>query len=410
MPEFEYKAVSKDEFKSGRLNAGSEVEAQTMLSEQGLTVVSLRQRNPLEIGFLTNFFVMLDEQLNERLSVTEKILFTSQLSSMVKAGLPILDALSTFADQKGSGGLTRIVNKVILEVQAGVKLSDSLARFPKVFSPAYLAVIKAGESSGTLAESMGYLAIQLRRESDLSNRVRSALIYPVIVITAMIAVMIFISVSIVPKILLFAQSSGQKLPGYTLAIVNAVSFFTKYWYLFLALVILLITFLVGFARSQFGSRVVGRISIRLPVMGPLVIRYNLSRFARVLGGFYIYGVEIVSSFDILAASLDNPLYRDACQRINEHLTAGKSLADSISSEKELFPSIMTRLIRGAEKTGNLGNTLDKLAEYYEEELQVALRNLLALIEPLMIFVLGFGVLGLALIVVVPIYKITSTLK
>jgi len=410
MPEFEYKAVSKDEYKSGRLHAGSEIEAQTMLNEQGMTVVNLRQRNPLEIGFLTNILIRIDEEMNERLTVTEKVLFTSQLSSMIKAGLPIMDALSTFADQKGSGGLTRIVNKVILEVQAGVKLSDALGRFPKVFPAAYLAVVKAGESSGTLAESLGYLAVQLRRENDLSNRVRSALIYPIIVITAMIAVMIFISVSIIPKILMFAQSSGQKLPGYTLGMVNAVSFFTKFWYLFLALVALLVVFLIGFARSQFGSRVVGRISIRIPVLGPLVMRYNLSRFARVLGGFYIYGVEIVASFDILSASLDNPLYRDACQRINDHLTAGKSLADSIASEKELFPSIMTRLIRGAEKTGNLGNTLDKLAEYYEEELQVALRNLLALIEPLMIFVLGFGVLGLALVVIVPIYKITSTIK
>lgn len=410
MPEFEYKAVSKDEYKSGRLHAGSENEAQAMLAEQGLTVVGLRLRNPLEIGFLTNFFVKLDQTLNERLTLTEKILFTSQLSSMIKAGLPLMDALSTFADQKGAVGLARIMNKVILEVQSGVKLSDSLGRFPKVFPSAYLAVVKAGESSGTLAESLGYLAIQLRRENDLLNKVRSALIYPIIVITAMISVMIFISVSIVPKIIMFAQSSGQKMPGYTLALVNAVSFFTSYWYLLISLLVLLLISFISFSKSHFGSRVVGKISIRLPVLGPLVIRYNLSRFARVLGGFYIYGVEVVSSFEILAASLDNPLYRDACTRINEHLTAGRSLADSIASEKELFPSIMTRLIRGAEKTGNLGNTLDKLAEYYEEELQVAMRNMLSLIEPMMIFILGFGVLGLALMVVVPIYKITSTLK
>ncbi len=410
MPEFEYKAVSRDEYKSGRLQAGSELEAQTMLTEQGLTVVNLRQRNPLEIGILTNFFIRLDQELNERMSVTEKILFTSQLSSMIKAGLPILDALSTFVDQKSSSGSGRIISKIILEVQAGVKLSDSFARFPKIFPPAYLAVVRAGESSGTLADSLGYLAVQLRREYDLANKVRSALIYPIIVVTAMIAVMIFISVSIVPKILLFAQSSGQKLPGYTLALAATVSFFATYWYLILVLIGLLFVALIGFSQSPYGSRSLGRLSLRLPVIGPLVMRYNLARFARVLGGFYIYGVEIVSSFDILAASLDNPLYRDACIRINDHLTAGKSLADSILSEKELFPSIMTRLIRGAEKTGNLGNTLDKLAAYYEEELEVALRNLLSLIEPAMIFILGFGVLGLALVVIVPIYKITSTLK
>ncbi|OGD69808.1 hypothetical protein A3A84_01990 [Candidatus Collierbacteria bacterium RIFCSPLOWO2_01_FULL_50_23] len=410
MPEFEYKAVSRDEYKSGRLQAGSELEAQTMLSEQGLTVVSLRVRNPLEIGILTNFFIRLDRELNERMSVAEKILFTNQLSSMIKAGLPILDALSTFVDQKSATGSGRVISKIILEVQSGVKLSEAFARFPKIFPPAYLAVVRAGEGSGTLAESLGYLAMQLRRENELASKVRSALIYPIVVVTAMAAVMIFISVSIVPKILLFAQSSGQKLPGYTLALASTVAFFAEYWYLMLVLVGLSVVALIGFSRSSYGDRLLGRLSLRLPVVGPLVIRYNLARFSRVLGGFYIYGVEVVSSFDILAASLGNPLYRDACIRINDHLTAGKSLADAVFFEKELFPSIMTRLIRGAEKTGNLGNTLDRLAAYYEEELEVALRNLLSLIEPAMIFVLGFGVLGLALIVIVPIYKITSTLK
>ncbi len=348
--------------------------------------------------------------MNERLGTAEKILFTSQMSSMIKAGLPIMDALSTFVDQKGSSGMSRVIGKIILEIQAGRKLSETMSHFPKLFSPAYIAVVRSGESSGTLADSLGYLAMQLRRENDLTNKIRSALIYPIVVVTAMVAVMIFISVSIVPKILLFAQSSGQKLPGYTLALVNTVSFFTKYWYLMGLLSILMIASLIAFSRSQGGGRILGRLSLRIPVLGPLVIRYNLARFARVLGGFYIYGVEIVSSFDILAASLDNPLYRDACARINDHLTVGKSLADAIANEKELFPSIVNRLIRGAEKTGNLGVTLDKLAAYYEEELEVALRNLLSLIEPALIFILGFGVLGLALVVIVPIYKITSTLK
>ena len=410
MPEFEYKAASRDEYKSGRLTAGSELEATTMLTEQGLTVVSLRQRNPLEIGFLSDFFSKLDRELNERMGMTEKILFTSQMSSMIKAGLPIMDALSTFVDQKSSTGSARIVGRMILEIQAGRKLSEAMARFPKIFPPAYIAVLRAGEGSGTLADSLGYLATQLRRENDLANKVRSALIYPIVVITAMVAVMIFISVSIVPKILLFAQSSGQKLPGYTLALVNTVSFFTRYWYLFSLLLVLIVVALVGFSKSKKGARILGRLSLRLPIVGPLVVRYNLARFSRVLGGFYIYGVEIVASFDILAASLDNPLYRDACSRINDHLTVGRGLADAIANEKELFPSIVNRLIRGAEKTGNLGETLDKFAAYYEEELEVALRNLLSLIEPALIFILGFGVLGLAMVVIVPIYKITSTIK
>lgn len=410
MPEFEYKAVARDEYKTGRLQASSQIEAQTVLNEQGLTVVSLRVRNPLEIGILSGLATKVERELHEHMTISEKILFTSQLSSMIRAGLPIMDALSTFVDQKSSAGSARVINQMILEIQTGVKLSNAMARYPKIFNPGYIAIVRSGESSGTLAASLNYLAIQLRRENDLANKVKSALIYPLVVITAMVAVMVFISVSVVPKIILFAEGSGQELPGYTLALVDGVTFISRYWYLVIALVAALAAGFTIFARSKTGSIAIGRVLLRLPIIGPLNARYNQARFARVLGGFYIYGVDIVSSFDILAASLDNPLYKDACERINDQLTAGRSLADALVPEKDLFPSIMTRLIKGAEKTGDLGNTLDKLAEYYEGELEVSLRNLLSLIEPALVFILGFGVLTLALIVVVPIYRITSSLK
>lgn len=410
MPEFEYRAVARDELKVGRLEADSELEANTVLTEQGMTVISLNQRRPFNLGVFTARFSKLETSLRETMSTSEKILFTSQLASMIKAGLPLVEALTAFTETGSNSGANRIINKIILRLQSGVKLSDALADFPHVFPPAYLAVIKAGENSGTLADSLNYLSGQLRREADLSNKVKSALIYPIVVIVAMIAVMVFISLSVVPKILLFAQSSGQRLPSYTLILINSVAFITNYWYLVVFLLFILALGLLIFARSRFGSLWLGRASLRLPIVGPLVARYNQARFARMLGGFYIYGVNIISSFDILAESLDNPVYRRACYRIKDRLVLGHSLADAIAAEKGIFPSIMIRLVKGAEKTGELGATLDKLDRFYEEELEVALRNVLALIEPLLIFVLGFGVLALALVVIVPIYQITSSLK
>ena len=410
MPEFVYKAVSKDEYLDGRLSAGSENEAVTMLSEQGLSVISIRVRRPLEIGFFGAIFSKLERDLSERMSAQEKILFTGQLSSMIKAGLPMIEALSTFSDQKNDKGTSRVVGKIILEVQSGVKLSTALSHFPNIFSKAYLAIVQSGENSGTLAESLSYLAVELRREGDLTNKVRSALIYPVVVVTAMIAVMIFISISVVPKIIQFAESSGQQLPGYTIVLVGMVSFVTNYWYLVIGMIIMLFIAFSFFAKSDSGSRWLGRMSLNIPVIGILVARYNQARFASVLGGFYTYGINVITSFDILADSLTNPIYKDACHRIKDKLTYGQSLADAMELEGDLFPSIMIRLIKGAEKTGDLGNTLNRSSIYYEEELEVALANVLSLIEPALVFMLGFGVLGLALAVVVPIYKITSTLK
>ena len=410
MPEFEYKAVSRDGMKSGMIKAGDESEAQDRLLKLGLSVLSLRVHRPLRLGLIGAWFTKLDSSISERMSFSEKILFTSQLSSMIKAGLPLVDALETFIEQKSESGSGRIISKIILKIQTGIKFSQALAEYPKVFNPAYLAVVRAGENSGTLGESLTYLSAQLRRENDLGNKVKSALIYPAVVITAMVTVMIFISISVIPKILLFAQSSGQKLPGYTLALVAGVSFLTKYWYLVIMVLAVFFVLFSTYAKSHSGSRFIGGVVLRLPIIGILVLRYNQARFARVLGGFYAYGVDIISSFGILADSLDSPLFRDACLRINNRITSGQTLADSISLEGQLFPSIMIRLIKGAEKTGDLGGALDKLALYYEEELEVALRNILALIEPALVFFLGFGVLALALVVVVPIYKITSTIK
>lgn len=410
MPEFEYTGVSQDEYKSGRILADSEIEAQTILAEQGITVVSLNVKKLMRFGVFSSYISKVISGLQETMSVQERVLFTSQLSSMIKAGLPLIEALAAFVDEKSKVGSTMIIGKIMQDVQSGSKLSDSLARFPKIFNETYLAIVKAGENSGTLDDSLGYLAELLRRENAILTKVRSSLIYPAVVVSAMVSVMIFISVSIIPKIITFAESSGQTLPGYTVALVTIVSFFINYWYVVLILLVIAIFGFATFTQSAFGKRWLARTGLKLPVVGLIMARYNQARFARVLAGFYNYGVNIVTSFDILAASLDNPLYSDACLRIKERLILGTSLTDSIAEEKQLFPSIMTRLIRGAEKTGVIGTTLDKLARYYEEELENTLSNILTLIEPIMVFVLGFGVLGLAMAVILPIYKMTSTLK
>lgn len=410
MTEYLYTGVSKDEFKSGSIFASSELEAQTILFEQGLTVVSLNLKSSVRFGWISQYLAKVSENWTEKMSLQEKVLFTSQLSSMVKAGLPLVEALETFVDEKNNSGSTTIINKIMRDVQSGSKLSDALSRFPKIFDATYLAIVRAGESSGTVDNSLGYIADLMKREKVMIGKVRSALTYPVVVVTAMISVMLFIVITIIPKILSFAESSGQKLPGYTLALVSGVSAITNYWYIFVSLLLSLIFGLGYLAKTPAGSRYFGKLSLSLPIIGLVVARYNQARFARVLAGFYSYGVNIVTSFDILAASLSNPLYSDACLRMKDRLILGTSLANAVAAEKDLFPVIMSRLIDGAEKTGSIGDSLEKLAKYYEDELENVLGNILTLIEPIMVFALGLGVLGIAMVVILPIYKMTSSLK
>jgi type IV pilus assembly protein PilC len=410
MPEYEYGAVSRDEYKTGVIAAESEIAAETQLVEQGLQVVSLKKRQPAALDFFSQFIEKLSERYEQRMSSSEKILFTTQLASMIKAGLPLVEALSAFIDQAQTKGSSKIITTIIQDLQSGIKFSEALSRQGKVFSATYAAVVRAGENSGTLAESLTYLAFQLKRESELNNRVRSAMIYPTVVIIAMVVVMTFISVAVVPKIATFAESTGQELPVYTLVLVGFVNFVISYWYLIVLVIIMLAIALISFAQSPRGKYLIGGLVLRLPVIGQLAKNINLARFTRALGGFYLYGVNIIASFDILADTLGNPLYQDSCKRIKHRLTMGQTLADSIALEPHLYPRIMVRLIKGAEKTGELGASLEKLATFYEDELDVSLRNVIALIEPALIFVLGFGILGLAMAVIVPIYRVTTSLQ
>lgn len=407
MAEFEYRAVGKDEFETGVMRAGSVGEVESMLTEKGLRAVSIEVR---ESNGLVTFLEDLVGGFGQKMSGKERVLFTEQMASMLKAGLPLIEALEAFVEEDNKGGASKVVKRMLTQIQTGKKLSEVMLEFPATFSSAYVAVVRSGESSGSLAESLEYMAAQLRREGELASKVKSALVYPVVVMVAMVAVLAFISVVVIPKVVEFAQNSGQQLPLFTLLMVQAVDILVKWWPLVLfGFVVIVFLFWMGI-RSDTGKKLMSSFLLKLPIVGALVKSYNRARFARLLGGFYKYGVSVVGSFDILVSSLDNHVYKEACARIKNKLVVGQTLAEALEDEGDLFPSIMSRLVKGAERTGELGSTLERLAKYYEDELEVSLKNATVLIEPLLVIFLGVGVVGIALAVIVPVYKVSTGLK
>ncbi len=406
MARFEYKAVRKDEFESGVIKAGSEEEVREKLAKTGFRVVSVSLKRS---GLMLALSKMTETK--GKMTGKEKVLFTEQLASMLKAGLPLIEALDAFVDQKGKvKGLSKVVGEIIKRIQTGKNFSDVLGDFPGIFPASYVAVVKSGEASGTLGEGLEYLAMQLRRENELGGRVKAAMIYPMVVLTAMVTVLVFIMVTVVPKVVEFASNSGVELPFFTLAMVATVKFLIRFWPLIILGIIAVLVLVVMFSRSEPGAKFLSRFWIRLPFIGNLVKNYNQARFARLLGGFYRHGVSVVGSFDILEESLGNRVYKETCKRIKGKLVVGQTLADALEDEEELFPPIMHRLVKGAERTGALGTTLDRLAKYYEDDLEVALKNVTVLIEPMMVILLGIGVVGIALSVIVPIYRVSTGIK
>ncbi|AKM78807.1 MAG: Type II secretion system protein [Candidatus Beckwithbacteria bacterium GW2011_GWB1_47_15] len=408
MAQFKYLVSLKGEEEAGVLEADSLAEAAEKLTEQGGYILKLVPRFSLGPARVRQW---LEEAMaaGEGMKASEKILFTTQLGSMLKTGLPIIEAIEVFVEEKG-GGSSALLRQIMEQLKSGKKLSRALERYAKVFDRAYVNVVRSGETMGTLAESLEYLGDQMRREHELKVKVRSAMIYPLVVVIAMAAVMTFILLSVVPKIVIFAENSGAQLPRITAIMVAATGWLNKFWWLAL----LAVTFVGGLVwrltKTKEGKKFFAGLVLKLPVLGSLVARYNQVRFARLLAGFYAHGISVESAFEILSESLTNYYYSEACLRLKQKLVMGRSLSEALESEKKLFPPIMSRVVKGAERTGDLDKTLTRLSTYYEQELETALKNLTTIIEPVLIVLLGVGVIGIALAVIVPIYRVTTQLK
>ncbi len=409
MAQFKYLVSRKGKKSAGVVEAKNLAEAGEKLREQGGYILELKERFSLGSLKLSSRWEKFLAPLSEGMETGEKILFTNQLGSMLKTGLPVTEALEAFVDEKQTR-MSVPLKRVMDQLKSGKSLSESLASYPKVFDKIYVSVVRSGETMGKLSESLSYLGEQLKREHDLKSKIKSAMIYPAVVLMAMSGVMTFISISVVPKIVTFAKNAGASLPQITLTMIWMTAFMKQYW-----LVVLIATFglVVGVwkvLKTKEGRKFIDKLTLSLPIVGELMKRYNQARFARLLSGFYRYGISVEMGFEILSESLGNYYYSEACLKMKQKLMAGRSLSSVLATETELFSSMMGRIVKGAEQTGTLDDTLLKLAVFYEEEMETSLNNLTTIIEPILIVILGVGVIGIALAVIVPIYGVTSQLR
>jgi len=409
MAQFRYTVSRKDQETSGIVEAESLLDAGEKLQEQGGYILELRERFSLGSLRLGKGLEKAVRPLTERMGGGEKVLFTAQLGSMLKTGLPVTKALEAFVDEKQTR-MSVPIKRIMETLKAGKSLSEALTDYPKIFDKVYINVVKAGETMGKLADSLSYLGDQLKREHDLKAKVKAAMAYPLVVLMAMFGVMTFIALSVVPKIVKFTENVGAQLPQITQIIISVTEFLREYWVFVMLIGIGLIIGMWRMMKTKQGRRLVDGLLLKLPVVGGLIKRYNQARFARLLSGFYRYGISVELAFEILSDSLGNYYYSDACRRMKQRLMTGRSLSVVMSAEKELFSGMMGRVVKGAEQTGVLDETLLKLAVFYEEELEASLNNLTTIIEPVLIVLLGIGVIGIALAVILPIYRVTSQVR
>lgn len=389
MPTFQYKALN---------NLGKEIKGSADASDARTAIANLRQQNifVLEIEQDTDKKAGLSKELDlssltewRSVSTQELIFFFKQQTFMLRAGLPVLQALQLGRTQ-ASGRLGRVIDRMIADIENGFPLSQAVARNPKVFPPLAVSLISAGENTGELDLVMDRLADHLEKKAALKTQTINAMIYPIIVILAAIGVFIFLVIKIIPAFAKFFAGKGRGLPPSTQFLVDLSAFFVNYGLYILAIIIVIIISLVLMYQTKEGRYKLHNLLLRLPVLGKLMTVAAMAQLTWSLSMMLRSGLTALDALKITAKVIRNRVISDKTYAASNQILAGKDLASSLQHPR--IPTIVTQMIAVGERTGTLDNVLHQLGDYYEERLQLGIRRLSAMVEPALILVIG-GMVG-----------------
>lgn len=338
----------------------------------------------------------------------ETVLFTRQLATMIGAGIPMLESLEILHEQAESKQFALLLDQVIGDVRGGQDLSSSFARHPKVFSDVYVSMIKAGEASGQIDDILERLADYMEATQRLKRDIKSAMTYPVVSLCMIFGITAFLMMGIVPKFKEVFSSLDVELPGLTKGILAVSDFSQEQWPLILAGMVLAAMLLMVYKRTDRGSWQWDWLMLHLPVFGALFRKVGLSRFSKTFSTMLKSGVPILGALDIVADTAGNRLIKDAVVKARENVRQGDSLAKPLATSP-IFPPMVTRMIGIGEKTGSLEQLLEKISEFYDEQVRATVKALTSLIEPIMIAVMGVMVGTICLSVFLPIFELQKQL-
>lgn len=403
MSVFHYKARAiNGKIVSGLVEAPNESTASRLLHEKELFVVELKENAD---SFSVNNF---KQQFN-KIGFIEIVNFTRQLSTMVTAGLSLPESLTILRSQTTNTIFATMLQDVEHNIVSGGALADSLAKYPRYFPQTYIALVRAGESSGTLDQVMNRLANIMESQREFNSKVSGAMIYPVIIIIGMTIVTFIMMTVVVPKLTDLYKDFNIELPMTTKILMGVSGFFVHYWWL------MILIFLGGaelfrrWKKTPEGELVIDSLILKIPIFGELQKKIILVEFTRTLGMLIASGIHILEGLRILKESLGNVLFRNAITEIAKKVEKGFPLGDTFAAYP-VFPPIVSQMMKVGEETGRLDDTLTKLSVYFESESEHLVKGLTTAIEPLIMVVLGVGVGFIVISVITPIYNLTSQFK
>lgn len=347
----------------------------------------------------------------DSISLQDRINFARHLSLVIKAGLPVFEGLKIIQEQTESAVLRRVITSLMDEVNNGKFLADGLAQYEYLFGGFFVNIVRVGESSGTLSKNLLYLADELRRSKELEGKVKSAMVYPLVILCATIAVAGFLTFYIFPKLIPVFGSLNVQLPITTRILLAVLAFVKSYGIELLAgAVVLIVAFRIAIKQLAPVRYIYDVMILSTPVLSDVSISVNMVNFTRVLGLLLKSGVKIVEALDITAHTFSNSVYTRLVLVAKDEMKKGGQLGVYLNGHKHYFPPLVSGMIRIGETTGNLEDNLEYLSQYYDDEVDGKLKALTSLIEPLMLLAMGVLVGFVALSIITPIYSISAGLS
>ena len=398
-----YKYVARNattgEKVKAEVQAESEQAASRLIRSNGLSPLSIDVAGEGLANPLSRF--------NKRVKSKDKILFSRQLSTLINAGLPLLQGLRNVNAQASSKPLKIIIGQVISDIEGGSSLSAAMSKHPETFGQIYLSLIAAGETSGTLDKALERIANQQEKDAEIISKVRGALIYPAIVVIVMVAVVAFMIVKVLPQVqVLYDGIKGARLPLVTIIMLDIAHFVIHFWWVVVLIAVGLTVSIIRFAKTTTGRKVIDRAKMRSWPIAPLFNELYMARFTRMGTTLVSSGVPLLQMLEITANAINNVHIEASINQAIDKVRGGKSLADALEGDRNFLP-LVPNMLRIGEQSGSMEQMLEKSADYYEKELDNQIKAISTIIEPVLMIVMGIVAFIIVAAVLLPIYGLAG---
>ncbi len=380
------------------VQAENEQAAAKLLMSQGLF--------PVSIDVKTEGGLLAKSGFGSRVGIKDRVIFTRQLSTLINAGLPLTQSLRTVTDQILNKTLHDIVTQIVVSVEGGTTLSQAFGQYPKVFSDIYVSLVAAGEASGSLDKALERIAMQQEKDAAILSKIRGALIYPVIVLLVIVAVLVFMLTTVLPQVGGLYKDLHKDLPFLTQVLLGMSNFIIHFWYIAILALGGGVYALRNYIKTSAGRSMADGFKLKLPLFGKIYYKVYMARFSRTLGTMLESGIPMLEALRIVKESISNVHVEETIDKAMSGVKGGKALS-SMLENKPTFLALVPQMIKIGEQSGTIDSMLDRVATYYEQEVDEEVRNLSTTIEPLLMVVLGVVVGGVIAAILLPVYSLVG---